>query len=346
MAWTPAGGIIVALAIGAAAALGGGAWLLTRPAPTPPVAEADSPPAEAERPPAPVPAPPSLDVVRIAPDGAGIVAGRAAPGARVTLQAGEMTLAETEASPGGEFVTSFRVEPATEPQRLILRSEDAAGAAVSDEDVLLLPPSPPAAVTTAEDGTVSPGPEAAPSPSPSAIAATAILRPDGPEVLPGPAATDTLSLASIDYAASGEVTLSGFAPPGAPVRVYVDDAHALDALADRQGRWEADLADIGGGDHRLRVDALDADGTVTRRVETPFRREYPDPAGVAGSVTVQPGANLWTIARHRYGAGIHYTRIYTANSHLIRDPDLIYPGQIFVLPEDVAETAEEATSRP
>ena len=42
---------------------------------------------------------------------------------------------------------------------------------------------------------------------------------------------------------------------------------------------------------------------------------------------------LWRIAEQYYGAGIRYSVIYGANSKLIRDPDLIYPGQVFVVPE-------------
>ena len=50
-------------------------------------------------------------------------------------------------------------------------------------------------------------------------------------------------------------------------------------------------------------------------------------------MTVQPGNNLWTLARTHYGSGVLYTQIFTANREQIRDPDLIYPGQIFALPE-------------
>ena len=49
-------------------------------------------------------------------------------------------------------------------------------------------------------------------------------------------------------------------------------------------------------------------------------------------MTVQPGNNLWTLAREHYGSGVMYTQIFTANLELIRDPDLIYPGQIFRIP--------------
>ena len=53
-------------------------------------------------------------------------------------------------------------------------------------------------------------------------------------------------------------------------------------------------------------------------------------------VTVQPGYTLWGIARRNYGAGILYVRVYEANRDQIRDPDLIYPGQIFTVPADEA----------
>ncbi len=47
---------------------------------------------------------------------------------------------------------------------------------------------------------------------------------------------------------------------------------------------------------------------------------------------VQPGNSLWRIANHVYGSGFQYTLIYEANDDQIRDPDLIYPGQMFALP--------------
>ncbi len=51
-----------------------------------------------------------------------------------------------------------------------------------------------------------------------------------------------------------------------------------------------------------------------------------------GFIIVQPGNNLWNIARVIYGRGIRYTTIYEANREQIRDPDLIYPGQVFTAP--------------
>jgi nucleoid-associated protein YgaU len=48
---------------------------------------------------------------------------------------------------------------------------------------------------------------------------------------------------------------------------------------------------------------------------------------------IVPGDNLWTISEQLYGNGLRYTQIYAANAAQIRNPWLIYPGQIFVLPQ-------------
>lgn len=53
----------------------------------------------------------------------------------------------------------------------------------------------------------------------------------------------------------------------------------------------------------------------------------------SGKAIIRRGDNLWTIARRVYGEGVKYTTIYEANAGQIRDPDRIYPGQVFSLPQ-------------
>lgn len=52
------------------------------------------------------------------------------------------------------------------------------------------------------------------------------------------------------------------------------------------------------------------------------------------TVTVQPGFTLWGIAEERFGDGVLYVQVFEANRDKIRDPDLIYPGQVFAMPGD------------
>jgi nucleoid-associated protein YgaU len=66
-----------------------------------------------------------------------------------------------------------------------------------------------------------------------------------------------------------------------------------------------------------------------------------------GRVVIQPGNNLWNISRVIYGKGPRYTVIYQANKELIRNPRLIYPGQIFATPGSVQpESIDPAWRKP
>ena len=49
-------------------------------------------------------------------------------------------------------------------------------------------------------------------------------------------------------------------------------------------------------------------------------------------VVIARGDNLWRIARKLYGQGVRHTVIYEANRNQIRNPHLIYPGQVFTIP--------------
>ena len=97
------------------------------------------------------------------------------------------------------------------------------------------------------------------------------------------------------------------------------------------------------------MDEVDSDGNVQSRIETPFKREERETVAAIMAEeteqegfdlavkTVQPGNTLWAIAEERFGDGIKYVAVFEANKDQIRDPDLIYPGQVFRLPEVTEE---------
>src|SRR5262249_23134157 len=131
--------------------------------------------------------------------------------------------------------------------------------------------------------------------------------------------------------------VGGHAEPGAEVRIYLDNGLLGQALAGTDGRWELRPASpVQPGLHTLRADQLNSDSKVTAPVETPFERATPGDVAATGStansIVVQPGNSLWRMARRSYGSGWQYSVIYEANKELIRNPDLIYPGQVLKMP--------------
>jgi nucleoid-associated protein YgaU len=56
-----------------------------------------------------------------------------------------------------------------------------------------------------------------------------------------------------------------------------------------------------------------------------------------GAVIIRRGDTLWRISRRVYGRGVRYSTIYLANQEQIRDPDMIWPGQIFSVPDETEE---------
>ena len=259
----------------------------------------------------------------------------------------EEEIAEAEVA---EDVTPEPVEVAEaieEPTETVV-AETTAEESVQEESVTV-------AVTTedAAPEAVAEAPEAEVSSTPeteSADAAPTILLADseGVRVIQsggeGPQIVDNVSIDAISYDSEGEVALTGRSSGQTTVRVYINNQAILDTDIGEDGQWRADLPEIDTGTYTLRVDELDAEGTVVSRAETPFRREpvaaiqaLDDGAGTERApvalITVQPGNTLWGIAREKYGEGLLYVRVFEANSERIRDPDLIYPGQIFTVPD-------------
>ncbi|MFZ5961798.1 LysM peptidoglycan-binding domain-containing protein [Thalassococcus sp. BH17M4-6] len=231
-------------------------------------------------------------------------------------------------------------DPASEPAQTTLASDAPSADSAA-----------PAAPDTVAAGT-APGPVTAPSdPAPQASAPAVLLsRASGVEVLqspdgdtPRPEATSRVALDAITYEDDGDVVLTGRGAGQDSVRIYLDNKPITTSRIRADGRWRVALPNVETGTYTLRVDELAPDGSVTSRVESPFLREARSVLAAAAAltpdapvqaVTVQPGNTLWAIARDRYGEGIAYVRVFEANRDSIRDPDLIYPGQVFSIPED------------
>jgi len=300
---------------------------------------------------------PSFDVIRIDRTGDAVIAGRAAPGAEVTLLDGDDVLGTVTADGRGEwvFLPSNPLEPGSHELRLRAQSEgmdpifggdavvlvvpergqDIAGRETDDPNaqeplVLLIPDQDqpgvevvqaPRADNSDEAGTETDG-------SGQQIEQTATAEPGGVQSSDGALAVDT-----IDYDPQGNIAIAGRGPSDSDIVAYLDNSPLGGSPVDADGNWRINPdREVAPGVYRMRLDALRG-GSVISRLEIPFSRAEPlTDLDSDAFIVVQPGNSLWRIARRTLGTGFNYTIIYDANSDQIGDPDLIYPGQVFEIP--------------
>ena len=286
---------------------------------------------------------PTFDVVRVDPNGDTVIAGRAHPLATVTVRDNDADLGQSDADDRGEWVylPTSPLEPG--PHELKLSSVLPDGRTVEgDGTVVLVVPKPgfDVAGEPIEEGAQQ-QPLVVLIPEKGKPGAELIQKPGGTSGMtgtaePGGVSTEdgSLTVETIDYDQDGNISISGRGPEGSTVITYLDNAPIGEGIVGDDGYWRVDPEqEVSPGVYRLRFDAV-RDTSVIARLEIPFSRAAPladlDPDSF---IVVQPGNSLWRIARRTLGTGFSYTEIYEANSDQIRDPDLIYPGQVFEIPK-------------
>lgn len=269
-----------------------------------------------------------------------------------------------------------------QPAIVLSRPDDPPGRVAS---ALPVPPAarnapvPPSTMPLAPDARSLPGQPGGPPVPRATVAGPPKPAPSVASAPAGSVASRRIEIASVEAEGAGRLYVSGTAPPGAAVRLYLNDTFIATATAGPEGRVAFTIErGITAGGYKVRLDGVEAGGKVVSRAEVPFT--MPAPANVASApqrptrtaaigpasdaaatargtsdagpapaavtaapssdvvvaavatATVTRGESLWAISKRAYGNGVRYTVIYGANSRQIRDPNLIYPGQVFVVP--------------
>ncbi|CCV06008.1 Peptidoglycan-binding LysM [Mesorhizobium metallidurans STM 2683] len=371
---------------------------------TPAAPDAAAPAASAET----GPIAPTFDIVRVEGNGSIVIAGNAAPGAKVEVLNGSTVLGSTVAGPDGAFAIVLDDPLKPGDYTIMLRSTGTAVINSAQTAVVSIPQNPAGQVLAMveEPGKPSelltvPAPETKPETPPAgeqaaapATEAPATAAPAAPAVAeaapaPPPATPPALAAAAAEPKIvveaveidGNKIFVAGIADPGHKVRAYANDILLGGAKTSPDGRFLVEATrDIPVGAYTIRVDALDADGVkVVARAAVPFEREpgeavaavakpaKPKPAeptvAAAEAPATQPATppaevpetvapkleqadsaviirrrdTLWRISRRVYGQGMRYSTIYLANQDQIADPDRIWPGQVFKVPQKSKE---------
>lgn len=287
---------------------------------------------------------PVFDIVRVEPDGSAVIAGRAGPGSRVEIRSGSTLLGTVPVNERGEwvFVTEEPLGAGDFDIYVAELSADGTVRKASEQSV---------AISVGNNGdkplvVISETGEAS-----RVLQSAEVQTPNGGDVGP------RIGVVDMDR---DRLILSGTGQPDASLRVYLDNQPVGVAQANDAGLWQLDIenVEVHGGDVMLRVDQVDDQGNVIARAEQAVDLSeiaatklaaldsgievLSDASGGAGGaggalagftrIRITRGDNLWNIARKVYGSGFRYTVIYDANRLQIRNPDLIYPGQVFDIP--------------
>ncbi|MCW9033724.1 MAG: LysM peptidoglycan-binding domain-containing protein [Rhodospirillales bacterium] len=272
---------------------------------------------------------PSFDVVRINPFGDSVMAGRGAPNGTVKILDDGKPIGEAKADSRGEwvFVPTSALPPGSRQLSLAMIVEGCDKLLSESVVVLVVPES---------------GKDIAGMPSEQEAKALALkVSRDGSkpsQVMQTPSESGdkfSLTVDVVDYDETGRLGVSGHAVPSAKVHVYLNNNHMGGTVSLDNGAWNLiSKKTVSPGVYTLRADHVDDSGKVLARVTMPFSKsDFAGELKPGTFIIVKPGHSLWRLAHKKYGSGFNYSVIYEANKEQIDNPDLIYPGQVFTLPD-------------
>lgn len=308
---------------------------------------------------------PAFDILRVEPDGSVVIAGQAAAHAEVEILAGSRVVGTAKAGPNGDFAIVLDQPLKPGDHQLVLRAGGSDGkVATSVQTAIVSIPDNSSGQVLAlveEPGQASrliTKPEAPLNQSTSSTQEGVTPSQPAPQVKADPDAPIGIEAVEIE---GNKVFVAGSAkgsPDSGRVVVKANEILLGSSSISPEGRFLVQSQKpLAVGDYIIRADLLDANGRVIATARVPFRREAgqnvsavasetsgqndaaEDAASgtplqkVEGSVIIRKGDNLWTISKRTYGHGTRYTTIYLANRDQIRNPDLILPGQVFVMPQ-------------
>jgi LysM repeat protein len=272
--------------------------------------------------------PPTFDLVRVSPNGNTVIAGRAMPDSIVVNLDNGVEFGRIKADDRGDwvFVPELPMTPGTHTLSLKMLVGSSPPVMSEGTGVIIIVPKA--------------GKDIAGRSGNGHILALK-MNPDGSSTVlqkPGGVSSIKLSVDTVDYDEGGRLSITGSSYPNSMVQIYLDNkliGHARTGEDKGLGKgiWAMNPDDpVKSGLYTLRADQIGTDGKVIQRIEFPFSRANPtDKITDENKIVVQPGNSLWRLARSNYGKGNRYTVIFEANKDQIKDPNLIYPGQVLKL---------------
>ena len=144
-----------------------------------------------------------------------------------------------------------------------------------------------------------------------------------------------LSVELVNYLPNETIMISGRMIPNNSVNFFVKNNLVGTIDSDEQGKWNF-IYKLKPFDKNFNLEIKTSFLEKNLEIIIPIKNKKIDiELFKSEKIIVQDGNSLWRIARKTLGGGIYYTDIYKNNASIISDPNLIYPGQVFLIPKNV-----------
>ena len=146
---------------------------------------------------------------------------------------------------------------------------------------------------------------------------------------------DSITLDVLSYSPPGLVIISGRTIPNTEIEIFKSAEFLGNTKSNENGIWKFIIKKNDYSNEEISIKAKINDETLIltyneNEIQKRFKKtnfEFYD-----DRIIVQKGNSLWRIARKTLGGGVFYTEIYKNNLRKIKNPNLIYPGQVFNIP--------------
>lgn len=300
-----------------------------------------------------------IDVARIGPDGSAVIAGTAPTESEIRLLDGNQPLTNTLSNKDGEWVAvpdtllkpgnHLIIAEMTDENGQIIRAERGVLIELADNNaqkplVALVPMTDDAAAEILSAPETLDVADASPENNGQTNAGQA--QADNAEVLAQKEVTAILvmppeiALGTLSWSDNNQLRIKGRSTGGVGVSGSFAGNAFRDIMfeqdGDKTGDWSAlvSVPDAKKGRALIQTNLLDIDGSIVLSTQVELDLAQLE-IGLDGSemVIIRKGDMLWRIAYRTYGSGIRYLDIVKRNARQINNPDLIYPAQVFALPE-------------
>ena len=257
----------------------------------------------------------TFDIVRISKTGDIVIAGKSEPNETIELLDGEEIIAEVISDENGEWIWVSELTIKSGIKKFKLQYKNNLNkSSISDQTVIIL-----------VDNESNSVPKVA-----------RVFRSDveNIDILNLEKLNDAITLDFLSYSPPGLIIMSGRTISNTEIEILKSSEVLGKTKSNENGVWKFIINKNDANEEISIKTTISGETLILTYDEAEIKKRFKNTnfEFYDDRIIVQKGNSLWRIARKTLGGGIFYTEIYKNNLAKIKNPNLIYPGQVFNIP--------------